>query len=401
MKKTLSLSILLLIVFLIPLSTFAEEKTTGSLQNELFEEAQASEEVLFKQDIFRAKILNILEEKLDDFDEEGFVQQKFQWLQVKALDGIFAGQEFEFLHEHLNPYNPFFPVEEKDTVVIYWNNVDTPEFSIENKYRLNKLLILVAIFFILVILFTRLKGIRAIISLMLTLGILIYIVVPQIANGTSPILISLLGALLILAISIFFGHGFRTRSIIAFLSAVITIGIAIAFSYFVVHYPGLTGYGAEDAFWLNIGTLESLDIQGLLLAGIIISIVGILDDVTIVQASLVEEIYETDKSLTFKELYKKGMSVGKEHIISMVNTLVIIYAGVALPIFLYISHDNYWGTPLWARLNQDSIVEEIARSLAGSASLLFAVPITTLIAAYLFSKRSIATEKKNKKDEKQ
>lgn len=389
MKKKFFALILLIILLLPVTNVLANEETKSTEQ-----EPSTLEQVKFEQEIFRAKVLKILSENRNKIDEEGLYTPRYQVLVIEPKEGKFKGEEIQFTHENIQVNSPFIPVEERETVTIYWNNVDYPQFSLENKYRLNKIALLAIFFFALVIALTRLKGVRSIISLFITFAILVYLVAPQIAAGASPVLISFIASVLILGVAIIFGHGLKKYSVIAFISATITLVFAIILSYIVVHYPDLNGFGNDDAFWLNIGSLQHLNLQGLLLAGIIISIVGILDDVTIVQASVVEKIHKTNKTLGFKDLYKKGIEVGKDHIISMVNTLIIIYAGIALPILLYLTHDNYWDTPWWARLNQPAIVEEIARSLAGSMALVFAVPITTLLAAYYFSKKPEQQTKK-------
>ena len=401
MKKVFFIFCALLILACPTNQLFAEEASDFSTPQE---EAMESDE--FEQEVFRAKVLEIIEEDRREQDDEGYFNQEFQDLRIKALDGRFKNREITFTNSKKRIDSPYFYAEQGDLIVVYWSNSEALQFSLENIYRLNKIYILAALFFLLIIIFTKFKGVRALASLGITLAILIYIVAPQIANGTNPLFISAISAFLILGISIFLGHGIKTSSIVAFISAAITLILAILLSWLTVKYLGLTGLGTEDAYWLFVGNLDFLNLQSLLLAGIIISIVGILDDVTIVQASLVEEIHKMNKQLTLKELYKKGITVGKEHIISMVNTLIIIYAGVALPILVYLGHDNFWGKPFWARLNEDSIVEEIARALAGSTALVLAVPITTLLAAYVFSKqqsirdKTPSNENKNEKDEK-
>lgn len=397
-NKILKILFVVAFIFLLfPTNSFAEDEnfiteSIDSVDSDIV--ADTLNNFKFEQDIFRAKVLAIIEEDTRTYDDEGDVQLPYQYLKVKALDGKFKGQELEIDNQQIKLYDPFIEVEDGETIVIYWNNVDYPEFSVENKYHLNKILLLVIIFFLLVVALTRTKGIKALISLIITFAILVYIITPQIANGANPIIISLIGSALILAISIFLSHGMKKTSVIAYLSSFLTLIITILISYIAVHYPDLKGFGSDEAFWLNIGNLDKLNLQSLLLTGMVISIVGILDDVTIVQASIIEELHETNKQLGFKELYKKGFNVGREHIISMVNTLLIIYAGVALPILLYITQDNTWDTPFWARLNQEALVEEIARSLAGSTSLLFAVPITTLLAAYTYTKTKTHEDKK-------
>jgi len=146
----------------------------------------------------------------------------------------------------------------------------------------------------------------------------------------------------------------------------------------------LLGLGSEEAMFLQLDPSLTLNLQGLLLSGIIIGTLGVLDDVTASQAAVVDEISKANESLGFKELYKRGLSVGHEHIAALVNTLFLAYAGAALPLFLlfYINKTQ----PLWVILNGELIAEEIVRTMVGSSALVLAVPITTALAAYFIPK---------------
>ena len=206
-------------------------------------------------------------------------------------------------------------------------------------------------------------------------------------------LVSLVGAIVILAISMFIGHGINQSSMISFISASISLGLTVGLAFLFVKYVNLTGFGNEEAFLLRLGPLYTLDLKSLFMAGVIIGTVGILDDVAIVQTTLTEQIHKNNPLLNFKQLYKNSFKVGKEHIVSMVNTLVIIYAGVALPILIFYLHDNPFNVPLWVRLNADSLLEEIARALIGSSVLIITVPLTTLLATYIIIKRKGESKK--------
>ncbi|MEK9181053.1 MAG: YibE/F family protein, partial [Patescibacteria group bacterium] len=133
----------------------------------------------------------------------------------------------------------------------------------------------------------------------------------------------------------------------------------------------------------------NLDLRGLLLAGIIVGALGVLDDTTTVQAATVEELKQANPAFTFADLYRGGLSVGREHITSLVNTLVLAYLGSQLLIFiLFYAGPNQ---PLWVTLNSEFIGEEIIRTLVGSATIILAVPITTLLAAWYFSRKQTAS----------
>jgi uncharacterized membrane protein len=142
--------------------------------------------------------------------------------------------------------------------------------------------------------------------------------------------------------------------------------------------------GSDEAVDLTLGYFENVDLKGLLLGAIVIGALGILDDVITTQVATVEEIQNAHTRFSFWELYRRGLSVGKEHIASLVNTLVIAYAGASLPVFLFITTSE---NPLWVILNNEYMAEEIVRTLVGSTTLILAVPISTLLAAYIYSRR--------------
>ncbi len=157
------------------------------------------------------------------------------------------------------------------------------------------------------------------------------------------------------------------------------------FSIFAVWLAKLSGSGTEEAVYLQLGSLPSLSLRGLLLGGMIIGTLGVLDDVTTTQVSTVEEISIADSSLTRKELYRRGLRVGKEHIASLVNTLALAYAGASFPLFLLFAIQG--GPPLWIILNAEYVMEEVVRAVVCGAALVIAVPISTVAAAWFYGKR--------------
>ncbi len=169
---------------------------------------------------------------------------------------------------------------------------------------------------------------------------------------------------------------------IAVTSTFFALGLAEILGYFFIIGAKLLGNGSEEAYFIQAGYFGAINLQGLLLGGIIIGALGILNDITTAQSAAVEEIHGADKSLSFKQLYKKGSSIGREHIASLINTLVLVYVGSSLPLFLLFAVNSQ---QLWTVLNSSTIAEEIVRALVGSIALILAVPITTALAAYYFS----------------
>jgi len=143
-----------------------------------------------------------------------------------------------------------------------------------------------------------------------------------------------------------------------------------------------------------LGGFPQLNLKGLLLGSMLLATVGILDDVTIGQTAIVHELHETNKRLSAMELFKKSLNVGREHIASLINTLMIVYLGTALPLILMISSSP---NPLWVILNNEPIAEEIVRSLLGSMALILAVPIASAIAARSYATASPESKRKEQR----
>lgn len=312
-------------------------------------------------------------------EEEGS-GETYQLIKTRILDGGLKDQEIIVVQENIRGIKPIKNIKPGDTIIVLNSSLSDPQFLLEDRYRLPSVIMIILFFFIVVIFFTFKKGLRSIISLTLNILILVIFTVPQIAIGKPPLLIALISSVFILAISLFLTHGVNSRTITSFVSCGITISLSILVGYLLIYWSKLTGTGNEEAYMLQLGNLNNIDLRGLLLAGIVISTIGIMDDVAIVQTTAVQEIHETNPLLNKKELYKRGIFIGKEHILSMVNTLFIVYAGAAIPTLLFFLYQSNVSVPLWVKLNSEKITEEIIRSIVGSIILIFTVPITTLLA---------------------
>lgn len=255
-------------------------------------------------------------------------------------------------------------------------------YYIIDEYRLDSVLIYAVLFVAAAVFFGRMRGLGSLLGLATSLGVLMLFVVPRIIAGDNPFIISMIGASVIAVVSIVLAHGFKKRTAVALAATLTTLGLACIMSYLAVHFGSLSGTGTEEAVYLQLGYLPNLDLVGLFLGAVIIGVLGVLDDVTTAQVAAVEEIQEANKKLEVKELYRRGLSVGREHIAALVNTLILAYAGAAFPLFMLFALPDH--PPLWVVLNGENIVEEIIRALVGGVSLMLAVPISTAYAAAFF-----------------
>lgn len=223
-------------------------------------------------------------------------------------------------------------------------------------------------------------GVRSLLALGASLAGIIFILLPLLLKGYPPVWAAVMITALILASVMYFTHRWNRVTHAAFLGTAATIVLTGIFASLAVWAARLSGFSAEESVYLNISTSGSLDMQGLLLAAIIIGVLGILDDIAITQAATVAALRHADHGLSKMELYRRAMIVGKEHVGALVNTLALAYAGASLPLLLLISRLD---TPIGILINQEIFATEIIRTVVGTAALTLAVPLSTLFAIWL------------------
>lgn len=374
-KLKISLGFLFLFLFIAPTFLFAQSTQP-------------------KEELFKAQVIKILATGEQYVDEQH--KNPYQTVQVTILDGSEKGKTLTIKHGEQSTIRENQKVAVGEKVVIL--KLPTPkgdQYQIVDKYRLDALLPIVGIFFLLVLLLSRLKGLGSIVGLGVSLLVIIQFIVPQILAGHDPLVISILGSLCIMSVTIYLAHGFSRKTHIALVSTALSLILTGSLAYLFVDIVSLSGLGSDDAFSLQYGQTGNINLKGLLLGGIIIGALGVLDDITTSLSAVIEELKKANPSYTFSQLTKSGFRVGSEHISSLVNTLVLAYAGASLPLFLFMIL-NPLHQPLWAILNSEIIVEEIVRTLAGSIGLIMAVPITTLLSSWIVT-RSVTKHEKNKK----
>lgn len=274
----------------------------------------------------------------------------------------------------------FRKLKANDKVVIDNN----PFPQITDKYRINQLLIALIIFVVIAIIFGGAESIYSLVGLAFSTFIVIQIILKGILNGNDPFLLTIVGGSLIATFSVYMAHGIKKRTTVSVIAILLTMLISVISAKFLVNFTNLFGLGSEDAFYLITDPNITINLRGILLAGIIIGTLGVLDDITTSQAAAVDEIRKANPKLSSMELYKRGISVGKEHISSLINTLFLAYVGVSLPLLLIFTQSDI---PAWVLINNEQIAEEIVRTIVGSTSLILAVPITTILAAKMLKEQ--------------
>lgn len=324
-------------------------------------------------EFYRGKVVNIIKESKDN---EFFVQD----LKVELRQGPEKGKQID-IHYELRGGE-----EEKlrtGMLIVVGKNFRDAElpYYVSDIYRLRALWGILIFFFLVTIFFARMQGFRAFLGLIISFLIIAFGILPLLLKGHNPLLVCLIGSLAIASTTLYIAHGFHVRTTVAFVSILFTLGLAALFAYIFVVSAKLFGVGTEEAFFLQNSGIENMNLRGLLLGGILIGTLGVLDDIATAQAATVEEIHKANKTLGFSELYKRGLSVGREHIVALVNTLVLAYTGASFPLLLLFS---IYQKPFWTTLNSEIIAEEVIRMLVGSVALIFAVPIVTVLAAFVF-----------------
>jgi uncharacterized membrane protein len=247
--------------------------------------------------------------------------------------------------------------------------------------RRGPMLLLAGLFVVVVLAFARWRGALSLAGLAVSLALVLVFVVPAILDGEEPLLVAVVGSLAIALITIPLAHGWGPKSIAALLGTAASLILTALLALLFTNLTHLTGLASEEAIFLQVGNAD-VSLQGLLLAGMVIGALGVLDDVTISQASTVLALRRANASFGFRQLFGRALNVGRDHVSATVNTLVLAYVGASLPILLLFSAADLGVSEA---ANLEVVAKEIVATLVGSIGLIAAVPVTTALAALLAS----------------
>ncbi|MFJ8805269.1 YibE/F family protein [Streptomyces sp. NPDC102490] len=255
------------------------------------------------------------------------------------------------------------------------------QYSVTDINRRLPLSLLAGIFALAVVVVGRLRGLMALVSLAISFLLLNFFILPAILQGSNPLVVAVIGSSAIMLIALYLCHGLSARTSVAVLGTLISLLLIGVLGSIFIGWAALTG-NTDDNTGLIHGLYPSIDMSGLLLAGVIIGSLGVLDDVTVTQTSAVWELHEANPTMGWRGLYRAGIRIGRDHIASVVNTLVLAYAGAALPLLLLFSIAQ---SGVGTVANSELVAEEIVRTLVGSIGLVASVPVTTALAALVVS----------------
>lgn len=231
-------------------------------------------------------------------------------------------------------------------------------------------------FALIVVALGRLRGLAALVGVAASVVVLLQFIVPAIIDGRSPVLVALFGSFAVAYLALYTAHGFRRMTTVALLGTLAALSLTVLLSWVALAAARLSGFASEGAFLLTLA--GQIDIGGLVLAGVVLGSMGAIDDVTVTQASAVWELKSAAPHLDWRQLFMRGIRVGRDHIAAMVNTLLLAYAGAAMPLLLFFVLSNQ---SLGTVVNSEIVATEVLRTLLGSIGLVAAVPLTTWLAA--------------------
>ena len=337
----------------------------------------------FGSETVRAQVTDIIEE--GEIDLGGTVQ-RYQVARVELLEGEYRGIEMEMDYGRRGVLSNTVYLQTGDTILV---TIGARPDGLLTVYfvdfeRATSLLWLTAIFILVILIMSRWKGLRSLLSMAFSLFVIIGYIIPHILAGEDPLWVSITGSVILLGVTLYLTYGWNLKTHAAVVSMIFVLLITGTLAVLFVLFARLTGSGDENSLFLLQMLNTQINLRGLLLGGMIIGALGVLDDLVTTQASAVFELHHANEALGFRELFRSAMRIGQDHVAATVNTLVLAYAGAALPMLLMFS---LGGGNYGLLVNYEFIAEEIVRTLVGSLGLVSAVPLTTAI-AILFAVRA-------------
>ena len=338
------------------------------------------EEPSFEDSVFRARVLEVHAVKERVVTATRSVET-VQDLSVEIIEGPRSGEHVQVENSSgvlLEPGDAF-----------YLHRIDAPEgelWSVGEPDRRWVLFALAAAFVLVTVLVAGKSGALAVLSLLGSFAIIVFGLAPALLAGASPVLTCVALATLILVFSMFVTHGINRPTFVALLGGIATLAVSAVIAEAAVELAKLSGFVSDEVVYLNFASRGTLDLSGLLLGGILIGIVGVLNDISVSQVHTVAEIHEANPSLSRKEVLMRAMRVGKEHVGAVVNTLPLAYAGSALPLIMLFSVS---ASPFLYIVNREVFAAEAIRIFAGGIALSLSGAIATLLAVLLLIRKDV------------
>ncbi|AOR24976.2 YibE/F family protein [Clostridium taeniosporum] len=330
---------------------------------------------------YKAEVIKINKEKLKEDKYIEGIELGYQKVKVRILDGPYKDNEYNVLNNISRLYNTKTKVGSKVITAFYIKDGKITDMMISSFTRSHILIAMGLLFLISILLIGGFKGIKAIVSLIFTIVCVIYLMLPLMLKGVSPILSSLIVAAVSITITLMLISGKNKKSLAAILGTLSGVIIAGIFAYVFGLWANLSGVNLTDAeSIMYISETTGLKIKGIMFAGILISALGAVMDVAMSISSSIFEIHSINNEMSISKLFKSGMNIGRDIIGTMSNTLILAFAGGSLNLLILIYSSNMTFNRL---MNLDVIGTELIQGLAGSIGIILTVPITALVTSYL------------------
>jgi uncharacterized membrane protein len=323
-------------------------------------------------------IIKILEEKELTVNLQ---KQKYQRIQVKITKGSGTGSVIEIENGgDFSLQQVEYQVGDQLFLSLLDSGSESQKYLIAGINRARSLWLLFGLFVLVSIIVGSKKGIYSLLAMGVSLLVLLVIIIPLIQAGKDPMLSTITGALIIIPVTFYLSHGFNKKTTVAVLATFISIVVTGLLSFVFINLARLTGMTDDETMMLQSQGNLLYNLKGLLLAGVVIGALGVLDDITTAQSAVAFQLFEVNSRMRPWELFKRSTEIGKDHIASMINTLVLAYTGASLPLVLLFVSDS---RPIIEIASYEMIAVEIIRTLVGSIGLIIAVPVTNMIACFV------------------
>ncbi len=336
--------------------------------------------------VVRAKVLEVIDNPTLR-EQYGHYVADVQTVVVQILEGDFKGEVLTLDHVLSGNMAYDFYLDPGDRVLLW---IETMDGELINAYvseflRDTYLFYLIGFFILALIVVGGLQGVKTAITLIITGIFIIFVMLPMILKGHSPIAVAVLVTSAIVAITLVIISGLNRKTLAAIIGTIGGVVVAGIIALLMSYLTKLTGLSNEEAQMLMfIPQGIQFDFRGLLFAGMIIGAMGAVLDVGISVASAMDEVKRANPNIATNKLVQSGLNVGKDIMGTMSNTLILAYTGASMPLLLvFMAYD----TPLARIVNLDLMATEIVRALAGSIGLIFAIPITAIAAGILYKNK--------------
>lgn len=331
-----------------------------------------------------ARVTKIIEDNtMIDENTENIIRGSMD-MEVEILSGRYKGQKATLKNFFGALNNVIIHEGDKVSVRIDTIGKNTFEVNIYNYYRTPAIIGIVILFLGVLVAIGGKQGLKAVVGLIFTILCIIFILVPLCLKGYSPVFMTCLIILITNIACYALIGGIQTKTVTACIGSVCGVLVAAFLAFIAEKLTGVTTFQMDEAEALLLVKADNpLQMRGLFISGILIASMGAVMDISMTIASALDELHKANKKLTSKDLFKSGMTIGKDAMGTMANTLVLAFAGSSLNMMILIYS---YGVSFNQLVNTDFVSIEVIRAVAGSLGIVFTVPIVAAISSLAYKK---------------